>query len=764
MKADGKEVKVNRYSIGFRWPFDYQQEDSSQETQYYIQKITSLQEQVPHIIDQIFQNISIIDIWKNFEEKEPSKLIFASHVAEYLLSSFPEKLGHYQGSTLFQYACHTILYTNNIFFSSQSTSGFVCQSHDYVQLRIDRAREEQEEEEARALFIQKLKKQLQLKRTNGSEDDTQLFSEHFDVNFFKMIKNYALSSKETPRSSEISDKFLIPLGYGPKPHDAFELLVDLGLYSKNDNVHVLRWERNINYGYPESENEAENLIKDPPVDVFTKSRVLFEHPAFCWTNSSGELRNFAFTIDRNNDGDSVLYIHIADITRYVKFSSPLDKIAQERAGTIYLPERTYPMFPEAINSQVSFSETSQTSPQKYKALTISLTVNRRGKIDKYSITPSTINNIHSASFDEIDTVLLDLPDDRLTPRALRFKSLFFDRLVQMEEMAEGRKKYRVRAGARSIHLPQVKVRVKLIEDDNFIVKVGSGGHGGVNARGIANEVELLAGEIVSDYFTKSSTSGVFKSMPPIPLTLDFEASNDPLEDRIRQEALDKLKKKDYNANSIIKIRQQLRHLPTEATDFTRAPHSLHGLQGYTPILSPLNSYIDFINLTQLTYTLALEDWKKYHSEDWTEDEDEEKPTGPPVDSFGVHDLAEVVPKVEVKLNEVKILRTNSEKFWILHAMKQESKSSKVLYKSIVLTSKDDRNETLILILKYHLEVKTTIHRKLVKGQEIYVAVEHIDPFYDRIVLKDVPDFKPSTTLRKPKRKTKDDEDEEETEE
>jgi len=69
----------------------------------------------------------------------------------------------------------------------------------------------------------------------------------------------------------------------------------------------------------------------------------------------------------------------------------------------------------------------------------------------------------------------------------------------------------------------------------------------------------------------------------------------------------------------------------------------------------------------------------------------------------------------------------------------------MLYKALVLTSKDDRNETLILLRKYELEVRAVIPRKLEKGEVIYVKVEHVDPFYDRLIVKDVPDFKPRST-------------------
>mgnify|MGYP002479962278 CR=1 FL=1 len=81
-----------------------------------------------------------------------------------------------------------------------------------------------------------------------------------DIEFMQQLKAYALSQDEEAIDSTIFTRFLYPLGtctknawafnlkliritvgYGDRPHDAFQLLVDLGVWDRYQNPHVLRW-------------------------------------------------------------------------------------------------------------------------------------------------------------------------------------------------------------------------------------------------------------------------------------------------------------------------------------------------------------------------------------------------------------------------------------------------------------------------------------------------------------------------------------------
>lgn len=60
----------------------------------------------------------------------------------------------------------------------------------------------------------------------------------------------------------------------------------------------------------------------------------------------------AISIDRHPDGSWTLYVHIADVSHFVKENSLLDLEARERGNSTYLPGVVYPMLPPALSNDL----------------------------------------------------------------------------------------------------------------------------------------------------------------------------------------------------------------------------------------------------------------------------------------------------------------------------------------------------------------------------------------------------------------------------
>lgn len=72
---------------------------------------------------------------------------------------------------------------------------------------------------------------------------------------------------------------------------------------------------------------------------------------FIFTIDPVDARDFddAISLERK-DGNFVLGVHIADVSRFVAYDSSLDMDARRRATSVYLVDRVLPMLPEKLSN------------------------------------------------------------------------------------------------------------------------------------------------------------------------------------------------------------------------------------------------------------------------------------------------------------------------------------------------------------------------------------------------------------------------------
>ncbi len=113
----------------------------------------------------------------------------------------------------------------------------------------------------------------------------------------------------------------------------------------------------------------------------------------------------AISVERLEDGDGGyhVWVHIADVTYYVRPESPLDREARRRANSVYLPGTVAPMLPARLSEDVC-----SLRPGEVKAtVTVEMEVAPSGEVRKSCAYRSLTASNARLTYDGVDAFLRD---------------------------------------------------------------------------------------------------------------------------------------------------------------------------------------------------------------------------------------------------------------------------------------------------------------------------------------------------------------------
>ncbi len=120
------------------------------------------------------------------------------------------------------------------------------------------------------------------------------------------------------------------------------------------------------------------------------------------TIDGDDARDFddAISIQKEKDG-YVLYVHIADVSHYVKEGSAIDQEAYARSTSVYVTDRVVPMLPFELSNGIC----SLNPDVDRCTLTCKMHINKEGICTSYSIVPSIIHSNHRCTYKKVNQVL-----------------------------------------------------------------------------------------------------------------------------------------------------------------------------------------------------------------------------------------------------------------------------------------------------------------------------------------------------------------------
>ena len=161
----------------------------------------------------------------------------------------------------------------------------------------------------------------------------------------------------------------------------------------------------------------------------------------------------AISIEKLDNGNYKLGVHIADVSYYVKEGTPLDNEAMERGTSVYLVDRVIPMLPHKLSNGIC----SLNPNVERLAISCVMEIDNSGKTVDYEIFESVIKSRIQMTYKNVNKIL----EENVIPDGYE---LYAENLKLMKELADIIRKRKIERGYLDFDVDEPKILV----DDNCV--------------------------------------------------------------------------------------------------------------------------------------------------------------------------------------------------------------------------------------------------------------------------------------------------------
>lgn len=383
--------------------------------------------------------------------------------------------------------------------------------------------------------------------------------------YINMLKELAVFGKDSVNYQR-GRELLLRAGL-TEDDAAFNLLVKMGIFTEDENILLHQYKIPLHF--------PTHVIDE--AHEFTKKNVSIEVGA---TLDRKDLRYLSvITIDKwgtrdHDDGLSIerkgerclVGIHIADVSYYVPLDSAIDREAQVRGTSIYLPDMKIPIIPDRLSQEILSLEEGQDK----LALSILVELDSCSNMISYEVHPSLVNVKRRLSYDEVEGLVNYDPD---------LRSLY--------SVSRSLRQRRISQGALFLPIPEIHVYVDTTTGKIKVEKVSSQSPG----MEIVSEFMILANWLTGCFFKE-------KDMPII-----YRTQETPREYIL-----------DMKADELYINYKQRRFLSRAQLGIEPKPHSTLGVEVYTTLTSPMRRYLDLVVQRQMSHILRGQDGLPYSAD------------------------------------------------------------------------------------------------------------------------------------------------------
>ncbi|MEO0926457.1 MAG: ribonuclease R family protein [Cyanobacteria bacterium J06643_13] len=448
------------------------------------------------------------------------------------------------------YAAHCLLSEDKVYFKQKS---------DYYEPRPAAQVEEikhqlevqAEKEKEKTEFVEHLKQALAGESISWSE------SERLRL---EAIEKVAL---QTGNASKLAQETIKEAGRNCDPKGAFELLVDLGWWSKHENLFLRRSAYPTTFSKKVLDVAQPRLQSDPAES--NDERLDLTHLKVCTIDdeSTTEIDD-GLSVEYLETGTAKIWIHIADPTRIVNPGDELDLEARRRSTSLYLPTGMVSMFPP----ELATGPMSLVQGQVCSALSFGVILDETGGIQEYEIHPSLIKPTYRLTYDDVDEMLqIGVQNE--------------PEIADLAKSSYLRRSWRKSQGAIQIKMPESVIKVKDNEEVTIELIDSS------PSRQLVAEMMILAGQIGGKFGIENNLPLPYRGQPQPELPPEEELLQLPA-----------------GPTRFCAIRSCM---PRSEMSMSPIRHASLGLESYVQVTSPIRRYTDLLSHFQIKAYLRGEE-------------------------------------------------------------------------------------------------------------------------------------------------------------
>ncbi|WP_019507969.1 ribonuclease catalytic domain-containing protein [Pleurocapsa sp. PCC 7319] len=448
------------------------------------------------------------------------------------------------------YAAHRLLSQDKIYFKKKANyyeprpEGQVAEIKHQLEVQEQKNREKLE-------FISHLKQALAGEKIEWSDSDRIRL---------ESIEKIAL---QTDTSSKVAQEILKEAGKNFDSQGAFQLLVDIGWWSKHENLFLRRSSYPVNFSKKVLDVVQPRLQSNPA--EADDNRLNLTHLKVCTIDdeSTTEIDD-GLSIEYLDNGIAKIWIHIADPTRLVAPGDELDLEARRRSTSLYLPTGMVSMFPPELATGPMSLVQGQVCP----ALSFGVVLDETGGIQEYEIHATLIKPTYRLTYDDVDEMLqLGVQNE--------------PEIADLAQQAQLRRHWRKAQGSIQIKMPESIIKVKNNEEVTIELIDSS------PSRQLVAEMMILAGQIGGKYGAEHNLPLPFRGQPQPELPSEEELLQLPA-----------------GPTRFCALRSCM---PRSETSMSPIRHASLGLESYVQVTSPIRRYTDLLAHFQIKAHLKEEE-------------------------------------------------------------------------------------------------------------------------------------------------------------